>query len=322
MREGAEQPYQGQVVATLSYIDPSRETLPGDYDAVGLDGRDQALISYGAVYADFKTPQGDALQLGPGRRAQLTVRVPADRTQTPAMLPALMQVWTYNPVTGYWEQEPELATRSGVSYTTEVRHFSTINMDLGTVGNAACVRVEVDFLKTPEDRILQVSTPIPTGGTQVKEATLDEKLNAVFRLLPGSTATFALKRADGTTFSDFALLDENDVEVPGATITLVSPDDDMQGADLWPDSPFDDCRRLVLVSGAFDAPVDFLNKKGAELVDLDTLGQSEAYYASSIRTTCAPRSKTGSRSTASIRNPRRVAASPSRCRRRSSRSPT
>ena len=267
----------GAVTAELAYLDPGEGELPGDYDAIGLNGEDQALISFGAIYVGLQDAAGRRLQLQKDAEAELSVQIAPNSVKTPSMLPPTVAVWTYNTDTGFWEQESLPAVLVGNTYRTQISHFSTVNMDLGAIGNAACVRVQLDFIRTPEERILRVSTDNGLGGTQTKQVTLDQRLNAVFRLLPLSTVEFEMLHADGTVFNDFQLKDEDLNDIPGNTITL-QPGEEMQSlVDLWPDEPFDDCPRLVVASGDIAEPAGgFFTRKSADSINAD---RAEAYYA-------------------------------------------
>lgn len=269
-------PYNGPVNVEVAYLDPDNGDMPGDYDGISLGGEDQALVSFGAVYVGMTDPSGRKLQLRDGFPADLQVELAPNAVKNPALLPDKMPVWTYNTQTGFWEQENQQASRVGLAYRTQMTHFSTVNMDIGTLGDAACVRVQLDFNRTPVDRILKVTTDNGVGGTQTKTVTLDKRLNAVYRLLPLSTTTFEMQRSDGTSFDDFQLRDDNLDPIPGNTITLVAGEEMQSQVDLWPDEPFDDCARLVVASGDIAEPANFYTRKQADTINP---GRAEAYYS-------------------------------------------
>ena len=277
--EASGQPATGPVTAEFAYLDPNQGQMPGDYDGLSLSGADQSLISLGAVYVGLTDANGRPVNIRDGAAAELHVQVPPDAVGSPSMMPSTVPVWTYNTKTGYWEQEQKPAVLSGNTYRTQMSHFSTVNMDLGTIGDAACVRVQLDFIRTPDDRILKVSAENGLGGTQTKQVTLDQRLNAVYRLLPLTSVTFEMLHADGTPFTDFQLKEiqgNSLVDVANNTITL-QPGDEMQSnVDLWPDEPFDDCVRLVVASGNITEPTDFLSRKSAATINPD---KALAYYA-------------------------------------------
>ncbi|MEE8057800.1 MAG: hypothetical protein V3T17_08200 [Pseudomonadales bacterium] len=280
------QVYNGQVTAQGAYIDPSLFAMPGDYDGLSQGAQNQSLISYGAMYVSFTDVSGNELQLGNNQQADIVIPIPADRDLSKS--PQTIQLWYYNYETGYWEEDG-VGHLDGSVYKAQVKHFSTINMDVGTVGNAVCARVEVDFLNTPEDRILKVTTTLPDGGTQVKQATMDDTLNAVYRLLPNETVTFDVLRSDGSDYPEAVYKDEGGVVIPSGQINLTNSDL-MVGVDLWPESPFEDCVPYVLLTGEIEPAYTFLTRKDANNTDeIDTDGDgtedtpegqllAEAYY--------------------------------------------
>lgn len=271
-------PYNGQVNGWLAYIDPSQESLPGDYDAIGANGTDQSLISYGAIYVSLEDANGQPLRIAAGKSAQISVPIPPDRLANPSALPQSIPVWYYDEGHGMWNEEGT-AQLVGAAYQATIKHFSTINMDVGTSGNAVCARVLVDFQKTPDNRILRMKLTLPNGGIQVKQAELDDKLNVVYRMLPDQDATFELLHNDGTLFEELVVKKFDGtgfVTVPD-TINL-TPADLMTGNDLWPPSPYSDCKLLVLVTGDVPTPGPFLSREGAADVSASAQGRSEAYY--------------------------------------------
>jgi hypothetical protein len=82
----------------------------------------QALQSFGMAIVELKDASGHPLQLAPGKKA--TLKLPA-----PANSPATIPLWHFNEKYGLWIQAG-VATKTGDSYTAEVNHFSTWNLDL------------------------------------------------------------------------------------------------------------------------------------------------------------------------------------------------
>lgn len=283
--EGTEQLATGPVTVTSSYLDPGAATLPGDYDAIGADGRTQSLISFGAAYLDFRDAQGRKLNLRKGMTAELVMRPAPNSVGSPDLLPSILPVWTYNMKTGFWDLEKNPATLVNGVYRTTTSHFSTVNLDLGSLGNSACVRVQLDFIHTPQARVLKVTTSNGLGGFQVKQVELDQRLNAVFRLLPLSTTSFEMLYPDNTPFTEFQLREVigsniSDLDGTGGTvlntITLQSGDEQQSPVDLWPNEPFTDCSRLLIASGDITSPSEFFTRKDAQTINQ---ARSEAYYA-------------------------------------------
>lgn len=287
--EGTDKLATGPVMVTSRYLDPSRDTLPGDYDAIDPEGRNQSLISFGAAYLDFRDNQGRKLNLQKGKTAKLVMQPAPKSIGSLSLLPATLPIWTYNTQTGFWDLEKVSAKLVNGSYRAPIPHFSTVNLDLGTLGNSACVRIQLDFIRTPQNRILKVLTDNGIGGTQIKQVTLDQRLNAVFRLLPLSTTTFSMTYADGTPFTNFQLREVASngsiSSVVNNTITLQAGDEQQSPVDLWPNQPFTDCQRLLIASGNVpgdkvqppsNLSPDFFTEKSAETINQ---GRAKAYYA-------------------------------------------
>ena len=282
--EGTDQLASGPVTVTSSYLDPGVATLPGDYDAIGPDGRTQSLISFGAAYVDFRDSQGRKLNLRKGTTAELVMRPAPNSVGSPALLPSTLPVWTYNMETGFWDLEEKPAILENGVYRTTTSHFSTVNLDLGSLGNSACVRVQLDFIRTPQERVLKVTTTNGLGGTQVKQVELDQRLNAVFRLLPLSTTSFEMLYPDNTPFTEFQMreiVSGSIIDLDGTngttlnTITLQPGDEQQSPVDLWPNEPFTDCSRLLIASGDIDSPSEFFTRKSADTINQ---AKAEAYY--------------------------------------------
>src|SRR5205085_12064758 len=52
-------PAPNPLTCSISTLDPSLIPLPGDYRAKDRNGRDQSLVSYGAVFAEFSDAAGN-----------------------------------------------------------------------------------------------------------------------------------------------------------------------------------------------------------------------------------------------------------------------
>ncbi|MEO1150799.1 MAG: hypothetical protein AAFW83_07395 [Pseudomonadota bacterium] len=198
VREETGEPYFGDTMATLSYFDSRVDALPGDYLAEDLNGNELDLLSYGAVQIDLYTPTGDRLQLKEGKTAELAVPVAESRFGGGVPVPPRsMRVWTYNESTGIWEENQNRARLQNGFYVTQLRHFSTINMDRDISGGAsACVRVTPDFQRLdPEERQIRVTSSsfrngaVVPGTEQSKVITLDNRLNAIYGLNAGDGQT-------------------------------------------------------------------------------------------------------------------------------------
>jgi Leucine-rich repeat (LRR) protein len=118
--------YNGQYRVSARYIDPESanflETMPGMLAGLNDQNQLQALQSFGMAIVELKDATGNSLKLAPGKKA--TLKLPA-----PANGPSTIPLWHFNEKYGLWIQAG-VATKTGDSYTAEVNHFSTWNLDL------------------------------------------------------------------------------------------------------------------------------------------------------------------------------------------------
>ncbi|MEL7015637.1 MAG: hypothetical protein AAGK60_06215 [Pseudomonadota bacterium] len=198
VREDTGEAYFGNMTATLAYYDSRVDALPGDYLAEDLNCNRLDLLSYGAVQIDLRDLDGNSLQLADGQTAELAVPVATSRVGNGAPRPPrTMRVWTYNEATGIWEENQNRARLRNGYYMTDLRHFSTINMDRDLSGGVrACVRVTPDFQRLdPGERRIRVTSSafrngaVVPGTEQSKVITLDTRMNAVYGLNAGDAQT-------------------------------------------------------------------------------------------------------------------------------------
>lgn len=121
--------YTGAVKVYATYLDPTDKNLgkymPGDLRGVGKDGNETALQSFGMMAVEMEGDGGQKLQLGGGKKAVLTLAIPASLQAT---APNTIPLWYFNDSSGRWVEEG-VATRVGNSYVGEVAHFSFWNCD-------------------------------------------------------------------------------------------------------------------------------------------------------------------------------------------------
>lgn len=124
------EPYSGQVIIASTYLDPTDIALPsympGSNAAIDLEGNEVAMISYGMIGIEILSNNGEALQIGPDYTAQITFPV-ADAQMSHA--PETMPLWYFDEGTGLWYEEAS-ATKTGNTYTADVKHFSFWNCDI------------------------------------------------------------------------------------------------------------------------------------------------------------------------------------------------
>ncbi|HEX5706771.1 MAG TPA: carboxypeptidase-like regulatory domain-containing protein [Pyrinomonadaceae bacterium] len=150
----------GSVDVSITSIDlRSPEQMPGDYTVAMPNGTTRAMESYGAVSIDIRSGTSP-LNLRPGTTARLTLPVDPAQLAAGGSPPATIPLLFYDERAGVWRQEGN-ATLSGNAYVANLRHFSTINVDLIKT-NQACVRIISEEL--PENYDLEYTIPSPSGG--------------------------------------------------------------------------------------------------------------------------------------------------------------
>ncbi len=230
---------QGPVRLAMATLNPARRSLPGDYRALDSGNTPTELLSFGAVYADFRDANGKPLNLKSGTAAE--VRIPVSNLQRPSAKPAI-DMWSYDEKSGMWVQEGVAQlqnTPQGWMYVGKTKHFSTINMDVA--GNdpalATCVRLELDpSLNAWQNLVLRAYVSYNGTSVQVKETALDgATYHAIYRIpygnaFPPNTLRLELR---GTFNGRQVVLLDN----------LINTDarPKMTGIDLWPPYPYEAC---------------------------------------------------------------------------------
>lgn len=179
----------GSVVVQLHTIDldEPRNAFPGDYTAVDERDRTVGLISYGAVDISIRDGAGKSYDLRGGQTAIVRVPIAPEQLAQPGGPPATIALWWYDTGDGVWKQEGQ-ARRDGDFYVGEVRHFSTLNMDVAFT-DASCVRVAIDPARLSLPVNLRVTVPTGTGLPKVKTTTLNDQLSVIVRLPENTVIT-------------------------------------------------------------------------------------------------------------------------------------
>ena len=182
------------VFASIATVVPAYEPMTGDYGAVDREGRGQSLVSYGAVFAEFRdSATGALVNVAPGQQA--TVMIPLHSYQR-ENAPTAIPLWSYDMKNGRWVEEglAKLETVDGLPmYVGTTTHFSTINADLAFGASANCLRVRVDPLKLPPGITLRVQVPVGGGAPQVFDVNLNsDQFHGLFRLPQASTVILTL----------------------------------------------------------------------------------------------------------------------------------
>jgi hypothetical protein len=122
--------YTGAVTVAAFYINPTSADLPlimpGDLRGLNTDGNLQLLTTYGMVAVELTGTGGELLQIATGKKATLTMPIPAALSTT---APVSIPLWYFNEANGLWKQEGT-ATKTGNVYVGDVSHFSFWNCDV------------------------------------------------------------------------------------------------------------------------------------------------------------------------------------------------
>ena len=123
-------PFSGNVVATFTFNQVSsyagQQSFPGDYLGENSDGTQSVLQSYGFIDVTLEDENGNALKLAEGKSATLTYPMDSSIESTPANIP----LWYYDTKKGIWVEDGVATFDANTnSYTGEVTHFTTWNLD-------------------------------------------------------------------------------------------------------------------------------------------------------------------------------------------------
>ena len=122
--------YNGTVTAYAVWLDPTLAStfsqMPGDLRAEDKDGNARLLTTYGMVGVELVNSIGEKLQLATGKKATISMQVPAALLSA---APSTIPLWHFDEVNGYWKEEGEATLNNG-RYEGEVSHFSFWNCDV------------------------------------------------------------------------------------------------------------------------------------------------------------------------------------------------
>ncbi|HEX6704391.1 MAG TPA: carboxypeptidase-like regulatory domain-containing protein [Albitalea sp.] len=237
----------GSIRLAMATLDPTRRPLAGDYQAVDAANQRTDLLSYGAVYADFRDAAGRPLNLRPGATAE--VRVPVPPAQRSTAKPTI-DFWSYDEADGRWRIEGKAtltSTPQGPVYLARTRHFSTLNMDVS--GNdpavSTCVRFEIDNAIKNVWTQLRLRATVSYNATQVKtkDIFLDgDQYHAVFRIPFGHAFPPNTLRVElfGTANGQSVVLVDNVINTDARA--------QMTGSNLWPAYPYSECGTPVVLA--------------------------------------------------------------------------
>ena len=121
--------YNGNVNVAAREIDPTSndlaEIMPGDLQGFNRINEEVALASFGMMAVKLTDDLGQELNLGNGKKAELTFPVPFElQDNAPAEIP----LWYFNEDFGLWQEEGSAALE-GENFVGQVSHFSFWNCD-------------------------------------------------------------------------------------------------------------------------------------------------------------------------------------------------
>lgn len=122
--------YTGNVNVAAFWINPTAADLdrimPGDLRALDIAGNFKQLITYGMAAVELSGSAGEKLQIASGKKANLTLPLPAALTAT---APSSIPLWYFDEAIGLWKEEGT-ALKVGNNYVADVSHFSFWNCDV------------------------------------------------------------------------------------------------------------------------------------------------------------------------------------------------
>lgn len=153
-------PYTGNVHVAVMHIDPAAPDFSmlipgGDLRAYSSQGVDVQLYSYGMLNVELKDDAGNYLQLADGKKATLTMPVPASMTGT---APSTIPLWYFDENKGVWIEEGSALLKNG-SYEGTVSHFTPWNCD--QLGGRAIIKGK--FKDCNNETIAQLSIEVSQG---------------------------------------------------------------------------------------------------------------------------------------------------------------
>jgi hypothetical protein len=122
--------YTGTVNVAAKWIDPTSAELnnimPGDLRGIDANNSLKLLTTYGMVAVELTGAGGELLQIANGKKATLTMPIPA---ALQANAPASIPLWFFDETNGLWKEEGS-ATKNGTNFIGDVSHFSFWNCDV------------------------------------------------------------------------------------------------------------------------------------------------------------------------------------------------
>jgi len=121
--------YTGSVNVAAYWINPTAADLnsimPGDLRGIDKDGSLKLLQTFGMAAVELTGSGGELLQIATGKKATLTLPIPASLS---ASAPASIPLWYFDETNGLWKEQGS-ALKTGNTYVGDVSHFSFWNYD-------------------------------------------------------------------------------------------------------------------------------------------------------------------------------------------------
>ena len=135
----------GNIRGAIATLDLANGEGPREWGIRDNAGREGMLVSYGAVYIEFSSMDGNTVyQLKSGMSGQLTLPVTPSMESYAAATPST-PFWYYSTKDGKWYEAGNSNYDAGSgSYKGTVNHLSTINTDIAKFNNAACLAITLD----------------------------------------------------------------------------------------------------------------------------------------------------------------------------------
>lgn len=266
--DAAGTPASGPLTAHLATLLIGEGEAPGDWGAM-RGGGETNLISYGAVFVEFRDAAGAEYNLVPGMMAEVEMFPQAGML---AGAPADARLWSYDETDGFWKISGAANfSAASASFLGKVEHLSTINTDVEK-DDDACLKVLL-YPPIPTGVRLRVTDPSGSVFTQSFEGVLDAGINAVFRLPANTDVQLDLFNADSSPYGSTVLLEE----VPGVPLAgnIVNTGPPIPpGETPFPPEPYETCKLVILREANAPTADAFLVFKGK-----GTLAQAQGYYA-------------------------------------------
>jgi len=121
--------YTGTVNVAAYHINPEAADLdrimPGDLRGINTDGGLKMLKTFGMAAIELTGTSGELLQIAPGKKATLTIPIPATLSGDAT---ASIPLWYFDESNGLWKEQGS-AVKTGNAYVGDVSHFSYWNCD-------------------------------------------------------------------------------------------------------------------------------------------------------------------------------------------------